>query len=144
MDLVVHEVPGLLSPSPQSLGECLQAQKEREVEEILESMVGVVEAKPAALGNALGSCMETMAQLCRNESWENGVRRLAYEFVISAIEGFPSQPLPAMVEEALELSMAMMLEVEDDEACAQALSNFPWFRFNAGLALSELSRFAEW
>eukprot|EP00667_Euglena_gracilis_P001185 EG_transcript_1184 len=95
------------------LEHCLQQQREAETEEVLRALVDLMDSKPQAVGDELQSCVPTMIQVCRTASTGETVRRLALDFTASAIEGNPKQPLP-VVQEALRLCMALLMELEDD------------------------------
>uniref|UniRef100_A0A7S1HYY3 TOG domain-containing protein n=1 Tax=Eutreptiella gymnastica TaxID=73025 RepID=A0A7S1HYY3_9EUGL len=101
---------------------CLHRHNETHVEDVLRALVDVMQSRPGFLGPSLPLSLQQMEALCRDADRGEMVRTLAFEFIVSAIEGQPGEGRG--VPEAIRLAMTLMLEVEEDEAWVSHDTNY--------------------
>ena len=107
-----------LQPIINVLGGALTRGDESDAVSIMESLVAVAQIQPIFFKGTIDSVVAAMLTVARSESLEFPTRSLAVELMVTFTETAPAlaRRCTALVEGLIPLSMALALEVDDDEA----------------------------
>ena len=99
------------------LGGALARGDESDAVSIMESLVAVAQIQPIFFKGAIDNIVAAMITVARSESLEFPTRSLAVELMVTFAETAPAlaRRCPGLVAGLIPLSMALALEVDDDE-----------------------------
>jgi hypothetical protein len=106
-----------LQPIINVLGSCLEKGNEADAASIIESLVSVAQIQPIFFKGAVDGVVAAMLSVARSELLEFPTRSLAVELMVTFTETAPAlaRRCPGLIEGLLPLSMALALEVDDEE-----------------------------
>nr|XP_043633893.1 importin-5-like [Erigeron canadensis] len=109
----------LLPLMMQTLNEALVSGEEATAQEALELLIELAGTEPRFLRRSIVEVVGAMLQIAEAESFEEGTKHLALEFVVTLAEARERAPgmirkLPQFVKRLFEVLMKMLLDVEDD------------------------------
>jgi len=100
----------------QTIADALQENAEDECRDALEVFVEIADSNIKFLKKDLQSCVNAMITIAMNRGYEDSLRHLALEFLLTAAESAPTmaRKLPDFCANAVPVALQMMLEIECD------------------------------